>query len=163
MWNLVELRPSAQHNTEIKPTSVTQAKLTFFFYHCWRLYQSICCYIQLCLVKWYYKRTPVGVKLLHRSICRGNTARYLSIIISPLNLPPTTHTHRHTLAVLLFCLYCMCSSMCMPMRLSIFALWVLPASVCVFLVCVYEGADESIHQGNGRVFLPFLRVVPQPH
>lgn len=157
----VEAQRATQHKNKTNICYTGQADI--FFYHCWRLYQSICCYIQLCLVKWYYKRTPVGVKLLHRSICRGNTARYLSIIISPLNLPPTTHTHRHTLAVLLFCLYCMCSSMCMPMRLSIFALWVLPASVCVFLVCVYEGADESIHQGNGRVFLPFLRVVPQPH
>lgn len=155
----VEAQRATQHRNKTNICYTGQADI--FFYHCWRLYQSICCYIQLCLVKWYYKRTPVGVKLLHRSICRGNTARY--IIISPLNLPPTTHTHRHTLAVLLFCLYCMCSSMCMPMRLSIFALWVLPASVCVFLVCVYEGADESIHQGNGRVFLPFLRVVPQPH
>lgn len=102
MWNLVESKSSAQHGTEIKtnicysgPTRITAD----IFYHCCRLYQSICCYIQLYLVKWYYKGKPVGVKLSHRSICRGNTASYLSTISSS-SATHCTHSRMHRGATL---------------------------------------------------------------
>lgn len=95
-------------------------------------------------MKRHYNRAPVGVRLSHRSICRGNTASYLSSISSS-SATHCTHSDAHStiftavtwghfFAFVLICLqlHCQRAPQC-SVRLLTFAL-----ELCVYL-------RESVH------------------